>query len=47
MPTFVGTLTFMSRINFELSCVEREEFYNLRAGTRPDMTEKVLTGLFV
>ena len=31
MPTIVGILTFMSRINFVLSSVEHEFFYNLRA----------------
>ena len=30
MPTIGGILTFM-RINFVLSCVEYEKFYNLRA----------------
>ena len=30
MPTIVGILTFMSKINFVLSCVEYEKkFYNL------------------
>ena len=29
MPTIVGILTFMSRINFVLSRVEHEKFYNL------------------
>ena len=31
MPTIVGILTFMSRKNFMLSCVEHEIFYNLGA----------------
>ena len=31
MPTIVGILTFMSRINFVLSRVEHEKFYNLGA----------------
>ena len=31
MPTTVGILTFMTRINFVLSWVEHEKFYNLRA----------------
>ena len=32
MPTIIGILTFMSRINFKLSLVEHEKkFYNLRA----------------
>ena len=31
MPTTVGILTFMSRINFMLSIVEHEKFYNLGA----------------
>ena len=30
MPTFVGILTFMSRINFVLTWVEHEKVYNLR-----------------
>ena len=30
MPTIIGILTFMSRINFVLSWVEHEFFYNLR-----------------
>ena len=29
MPTIVGILIFMSRINFVLSRVEHEKFYNL------------------
>ena len=34
MPTAVGTLTFMSRINFMLSRVEQEKkFYNLGLNT--------------
>ena len=33
MPTIVGILTFMSRINFVLSWVEHKKFYIL--GTRP------------
>ena len=31
MPTIVGILTFMSRINFMLTCVDHEKFYNLEA----------------
>ena len=31
MPTIVGILTFMSRENFMLICVEHEIFYNLGA----------------
>ena len=32
MPTTVGILTFVSRINFVLRSVEHEIFYNLGAG---------------
>ena len=31
MPTFVGILTFMSRINIVLNWVEHKKFYNLGA----------------
>ena len=31
MPNIVGILTFMCKINFELSWVEYEKFYNLEA----------------
>ena len=43
MPTIVGILTFMSRINFVPSCVEHEKkFYNLghRKGPRMERLYK-------
>ena len=30
MPTVIGILTFMSRINFMLSCIEHEKSFNLQ-----------------
>ena len=37
MPTIVGILTFMSRINFMISLVEHEKFYNLRVSCTLDV----------
>ena len=46
MPTIVGILTFMSRINFMLNWVWKK-YYDLKAWfnpeKHPDMSEKLLT----
>ena len=39
MPTFVGILTFMSRINFMLSWVEHEQSLKLRASWRSSFVD--------
>ena len=44
MPTIIGILTFMSRINFVLSWVEYEKFYNLSARGRERITSMKVCG---
>ena len=41
MPTIVGILTFMSRINFKLSWGEHEKFHNHKAMKQVTLWEKL------